>query len=398
MASSINASTTAGVVTTADTSGVLNIQTAGTTAIAIDASQAVTFTNGANLPNTFGFKNRIINGAMVIDQRNAGASTTITNATDFFITDRFKFYRDVGGTLTGQQSTTAPTGFVNSLLLTATSGVSPSAAQLNFFQQIIEGLNVGDLGWGTASAQTVTLSFWVRSSVTGTYSISLSNSALNRAYVATYTINAANTFEQKTITIAGDTSGTWLTTNGVGLRVYFDLGSGSNYNLTANAWGGTFGTRTSGSVSWFATTSATFYITGVQLEKGATATSFDYRDYGRELALCQRYLPAYTLIAGQNIVAAGMAYNSTTCIIPIFFPVSARVYPTGVTYTGTATDVQVVTGSTIINCTAFNFNSGSSNTTGALNMIVASITTGVSVLLVTPASTSGTFYFTGCEL
>jgi hypothetical protein len=257
----------------------------------ISGSDGITFPDSTtqNTTDRYGFVNRIINGDMRIDQRNAGASVTLSNGSDSFCVDRYKFYRDVGGTFTAQQSTTAPSGFTNSLLITASTGASPSAAQLNFFQQIIEGFNASDLGWGTASAKTITVSFWVRSSVTGTYSVSFSNSALGRAYVATFSINSANTFEYKTVTIPGDTSGTWLTTNGEGLRVYWDLGSGSDYNLTAGSWGATWGTRTSGSVTWGSNTGATFFLTGVQLEVGSVATPFERRPFGAELALCQRY-------------------------------------------------------------------------------------------------------------
>jgi len=351
---------------------------------------------GAGLGMGMGFRNRIINGAMVIDQRNAGAAVTLSS--DLYVVDRFTCRAMTSLTSTAQQSSTAPTGFSKSLLYTVGTGATAAAGDRNTITQAIEGFNTADLGWGAAGAATVTLSFWVRSSVTGTFGGALANGTLARSYPFTYTISVANTFEYKTITVAGDTSGTWATTNSAGIYVWFDMGCGATYLGTAGAWAGADYRGATGDTKLVATTGATFYITGVQLEKGSTATSFDYRDYGRELMLCQRYLPAYTLIAGQNIVAAGMAYNSTTCIIPISLPVSARVYPTGVTYTGTATNVQVVTGSTIINCTAFNFNSGSSNTTAALNMLVASITTGASVLLVTPVSTSGTFYFTGCEL
>lgn len=304
---------------------------AGTEVLPIVQSGSTVKVTVAGLGMNMGFKNRIINGAMAVSQYNGTSSVTVTNAADFFVTDRFKFYRDVGGTLTGQQSTTAPAGFATSLFLTATTGASPSAAQLNLFQQAIEGLNVADLGWGTANAQTITLSFWVRSSVTGTYSISLSNSALDRAYVATYAISVANTWEQKTITIAGDTSGTWLATNGVGLRFYFDLGSGSNYNLTANAWGGTFGTRTSGSVSWFATTGATFYITGIQVEKGATVTAFDYRPYGTEFGLCQSYYQKVSISgrrSGGFWIPETMA-ASTSMRGSYQYPVTMRAAPTG---------------------------------------------------------------------
>jgi hypothetical protein len=234
------------------------------------------------------FKNRIINGAMMIDQRNAGASISVTGTG--FPVDRFYINANSFGVISGQRSTTAPTGFINSTLMTVTTARSSIAASDVYgIRQTIEGFNTADLGWGTASAQAVTLSFWVRSSITGTYAVSFFNTAFNRSYVATYTINAANTYEYKTITLAGDTTGTWGTDNTGGISVFWDLGSGSDFQATANTWVAAGDLRTSGSANWISTNGATFYITGVQLEKGSTATSFDYRPYGTELALCQRY-------------------------------------------------------------------------------------------------------------
>jgi hypothetical protein len=235
-----------------------------------------------------GFRNRVINGNMVIDQRNAGASASFSDFAYFL--DRWNLAKNTGLAGTVQQSTVAPAGFKNSLFLTNNAtGASPAASAANRLQTRIEGNNVDDLGFGTANAQAVTLSFLVRSSVTGTYSVGIANGAFDRSYVATYVVNAANTWEQKTITVPGDTSGTWLTNNGNGLSVSFDLGSGSNLNGTPNAWQSGNRIRTSGSVTWIATGSATFYITGVQLEAGSVATPFERRPFGTELALCQRY-------------------------------------------------------------------------------------------------------------
>jgi hypothetical protein len=239
--------------------------------------------------NNASFRNRIINGGMVIDQRNAGASVTLDTNTRFIV-DRFFAEDDSSATVTGVQSTTAPAGFINSMLFTVTTADSSITAGENCqLRHWIEGLNVADLGWGTANAQTVTLSFWVRSSVTGTHSGALLNSAANRNYVFSYTINSANTFEYKTITIAGDTSGTWLTTNGRGIGLFWNLGSGSTFLGTAGVWGSSVLFGATGSVQLFSTLNATFYITGVQLEAGTTASPFEYRQYGTELALCQRY-------------------------------------------------------------------------------------------------------------
>jgi hypothetical protein len=243
----------------------------------------------------YGFKNRIINGAMVIDQRNAGASTTPTDtAGRSYALDRWSTRQSQASKFSIQQSSTAPVGFINSSLITSLSAYSITSSDQFVFIQVVEGLNASDLAWGTANAATVTLSFQVRSSLTGTFGGSLRNSAADRSYPFSYTINAANTFETKTVTIAGDTSGTWLTTNGIGVVVGFGLGVGSTLSGTAGAWAAANYASATGATSVVGTNGATFYITGVQLEKGSTATSFDYRPYGTELALCQRYCQAYT--------------------------------------------------------------------------------------------------------
>jgi len=241
-----------------------------------------------NASSTFGFKNRIINGGMVIDQRNNGASVTQTVA-QTYVTDRFAIFGSVTSKFTAQQSTTAPTGFINSLLITSSSAYTVGTSEFFQFRQTIEGLNVADLAWGTASAQTVTLSFWTRSSLTGTFGGAVGNNAGNRSYPFTYTISAANTWEYKTVTIAGDTTGTWLTNTSGGIWLYFGLGVGSTYSGTAGAWAAADYRSATGAVSVVGTSGATFYVTGVQLERGSVATSFDFRSYGNELILCQRY-------------------------------------------------------------------------------------------------------------
>jgi hypothetical protein len=238
-----------------------------------------------------GSRNRIINGDMRIDQRNAGASVNTTNT---YILDRFLQDFSGGGVITGQRSTTAPSGFSNSLLLTvSTADASIASTDAYVLQHRVEGFNVADFGSGAAGASSFTISFWVRSSVTGTYAGGINNNAANRSYPFTYAINTANTFEYKTITITADTTGTWLSDNGIGFRILWDLGSGSSFNGTAGAWTGSNVFRTSGSVNWIATSGATFYITGVQLEPGSVATPFERRSYGAELALCQRYFQKF---------------------------------------------------------------------------------------------------------
>ena len=256
---------------------------------------SITFADGSVQSGGWtGMKNRIINGAMVIDQRNAGASVSITDSTVVFLTDRFRFDENTDGSFSAQQVSTAPSGFINSLKFTVTSAdTSLAAGQYANMRQNIEGLNVADLSWGTASAATVTLSFWVYSSLTGTFGGSLRNSAADRSYPFTYSISSANTWEQKSITVAGDTSGTWLTTNGIGLTVIWGFGVGSTYSGTPNVWQAGNYLAPTGATSVVGTNGATFYITGVQLERGSTASSFEYRPYGTELALCQRYYELY---------------------------------------------------------------------------------------------------------
>jgi len=303
-----------------------------------------------------GFKNRIINGAMVIDQRNAGASVTPTSSA--YTLDRWQAILTQASKFSVQQnagSVTPPAGFTNYLGATSTSAYSVPTSDYFLLQQSIEGFNVADLGFGTANAKTVTLSFWVRSSLTGTFGGVLSSSGFTRCYPFTYTISAANTWEYETITIAGDTSGTWLTTNGTGMIVNFNLGSGATVSGTAGAWSSTLYTSATGATSVVGTNGATFYITGVQLEVGSTATSFDYLDYGRSLIQCQRY---YYIVKQDGVASArlgnfGQAYATTSAGVITNFPVEMRTSPTAVEQSGTAGDYRLFNsaGSSLV-CTA----------------------------------------------
>lgn len=303
--------------------------------VSISGTGGVTFADNsvqATAATGFGFKNRILNGQMVIDQRNAGASVTGTTS-DPYVTDRWKTPATQSSKFTFQQnagSVTPPVGYINYLGATSSSAYAFGAGDYFTIQQNIEGLNTSDLGWGTASAATVTLSFGVRSSLTGTFGGSIVNSAQNRSYPFTYTISAANTWEQKTVTIAGDTSGTWLTTNGIGIRASFSLGAGATYSGTAGAWAGSLYYGATGQVNVVGTNGATFYITGVQLEKGSTATAFDYRPYGTELALCQRYYAKYGAVnSPQQSVGLGFQMGAlTTSQITTYPKVTMRASPT----------------------------------------------------------------------
>lgn len=292
-----------------------------------------------NASSNFGFKNRLINSAMVIDQRNAGASTTNLAASITYSLDRWLTYGTSASKFSIQQnagSVTPPVGFINYLGITSLAATTPAATDEYVLQQKIEGLNVSDLAWGTANAKTITLSFQVYSSLTGTFGGALTNSAENRIYVFSYSIPTANTWTTISITIVGDTSGTWLTTNGLGIKLIFDLGVGTTYKGTAGSWGSTYYDGVTGGVNVIGTNGATFYVTGVQLEKGSTATSFDYRPYGTELALCQRYYwSTNSSGSSNNFIAWIYAVNTTNAYGYLYFPVSMRTFPSAVTYAGT---------------------------------------------------------------
>jgi hypothetical protein len=298
----------------------------------LSGSDGVTFPDSTEqetgYANGIGFRNRIINGDMRIDQRNAGAAVTTSGS---YAVDRFLIQIDTDGAYSAQQDSDAPTGFIKSTKITTTTAdASLSASQYFQIQQRIEGTNTADLAWGSASAKTVTLSFWVRSSLTGTFGGALGNSDFNRSYPYTYTISVADTWEYKTVTIAGDTSGTWKTDTDVGINVRWGLGVGSNFSGTAGAWAGSGLMSATGAVSVIGTLNATWYITGVQLEVGSVATPFERRPYGTELSLCQRY---YQQIGKTNNVsyqpyAIGSVGSSTVAGAIFSLPVTMRATPT----------------------------------------------------------------------
>jgi hypothetical protein len=391
--------TSAGVtIATYDNIGLLGIATSG-------ANSNITSLSGLTTPLSeaqggtgtttgyYGFKNRIINGGMVIDQRNAGASVTVDVATTVFGVDRFFGWGyAAAGVFTIQQSTTAPAGFKNSTKITVTTAdASLGTTKFYTFGQFIEGLNTYDFKFGTSGASTVTLSFWVQSSIPGAYSATILNTSFSRGYTASFTINAANTWQQVSLVIAGDITGTWATDNTSGIRLWISLGSGSTYTGTANTWNAGSTYAASGQVNLISTVSATMYITGVQIEKGATATSFDYRPYGTELSLCQRYLPATT----GNYSLQGQCATSTQAYLIYKFPVTTRVPPTGISTAGGIG--QTITNSAFGNVALLSiaFSSGETNS----GMVYCIVTSGLTAGNATTYSTNGgQLLFTGCEL
>jgi hypothetical protein len=357
--------------------------------------------NDASTQNTaatgFGFKNRIINGAMMIDQRNAGASVNPTDGQ--YTLDRWVNEVSQTAKISVQQnagSVTPPAGFTNYLGVTSLATTSLGAGDYFTIEQRIEGFNTADFGWGTANASTVTLSFWVRSSLTGTFGGSLTNSGNSRSYPFTYTISAANTWEQKSITIIGDTSGTWLKTTGNGIQVNFSLGMGSTRTSTAGSWQSGNFLSVTGATSVVGTNGATFYITGVQLEKGSTATSFDYRPYGTELALCQRYLPAWVLPSSAAIATTWVYSTGTSGPFILTNPVPVRTPATGLVISS-ASNFSVSDGDSGTACNSITFSNGTLNTS-AFVWNTASGRTNFRPHVFYSNTTNAYILGTGCEL
>jgi hypothetical protein len=307
--------------------------TTGITSPDVDSSL-----NGLAYPDasSMGFRNRIINGDMRIDQRNAGASVTPTAGQ--YVVDRFQFDLTQASKFTAQRNAgavTPPVGFTNYLGMTSSSAYAVVSSDFFRLIQKIEGFNCSDFAWGTASAQTFTLSFWVRSSLTGTFGGAFRNAAGNRSYPFSYAISSANTWEQKTIVVAGDTTGTWATDNTSGIELNWSLGAGATFSGTAGAWSGSNLISATGATSVVGTSGATFYITGVQLEAGSVASPFERRDYGRELMMCQRYYQFVGGTASGFPLLQGYTTSGTTLAAPISFPVVMRASPTTIVIVGT---------------------------------------------------------------
>ena len=330
-------------------------------------------TNAVNIAqsgsNNQTMRNRIINGAMTISQRNGTSSVTPTDGQ--YTLDRWVVETSQASKFTVQQdagAVTPPTGFVDYLGITVGASANVTVGSGDYFalEQRIEGFNIADLGWGTANAQPVTVSFWVRSSLTGTFGGALGNGG-TRSYPFTYTISSANTWEQKSVTIAGDTTGTWNTGNGWGIGVFLSIGMGSTRLNTANAWAAGNFLSATGSTNLISTNSATFYITGVQLEEGTAASPFENRLYGTEFALCQRYYQINNGFVGTGTTSTIFSGNINFTVTMRSSPTLGQTAALQITDTYTADYTQSVTNIYItsgVRVTSNSVSFGSNNYTG----------------------------------
>ena len=288
--------------------------------------QVLSSTDGVVL----GRRNLLINGGMRVHQR--GGTITLNNAAVTYTLDRISFYKNHAGANTVEQSTDTPVGlgFTNSLKFTTTSADSSVAATDRVAMIYrMEGYDAASLEFGTANAKTITISFYVKSSITGTHGGAVGNGSDNRAYPFTYTISSADTWERKSITIAGDTTGTWATDNTRSLQIAWGLGVGSTYSGTAGAWEAADRNSATGATTGVLTTvNATWFITGIQLEVGSSASDFEHRPFAEELNLCYRYF--YKIIRtdpyGEFLVIR--CYNTTQGTGVMILPVPMRVQPT----------------------------------------------------------------------
>ena len=292
----------------------------------IDTTNMIEDVPQSKLDNNVNFRNIIINGDMSIDQRNSGSSVTATNGG--YTLDRWLTGSSQSSKFTVDQETDAPTGFSYSVKLTSSATTTPGASDQYWFAQNIEGFNTAYLEYGNSNAKTVTVSFHVKSSLTGTFSGSLMNSSYNYSHPFTYSISSANTWEKKSVVITGATAGTWIgATNGVGIRMYFSLGNGSNFLGTAGSWSASQNNGATGETQFVGTSGATLFITGVQLEAGTTASDFEFLPVDVNLRRCQRYFFEYG-VSDSKLNNTGIAFNTGELNTNTSYPEIMRATPT----------------------------------------------------------------------
>jgi len=330
MATIINADTSNGLKLTSDTSGEIELQSAGVTKAKITSS-GLQNASGVAITSQAG-KNRIINGNMMIDQRNSGGVTTPAN--NVYTLDRWNAGLSQSSKYSVQQVVDAPSGFYNSIKATVLATVSLGATDYFMLKHKIEGNNVADLNFGTANPETITLSFWVKSSVTGTFGGGIQNSNESRGYAFNYTISSANTWEYKSVTLTGDTTGTWDKTNGTGLWLNLALGVGTTYSKSTGSWGAGPVLSATGATNLLATGSATIQFTGVQLEANTTATPFEHLQYSQQLELCQRYYTKFTATNAYSTFGFATAATNARMTTQYHFPTTMRAAPS-TSYSGT---------------------------------------------------------------
>tara|TARA_R100000149_G_scaffold65292_1_gene39313 strand:+ start:710 stop:1786 length:1077 start_codon:yes stop_codon:yes gene_type:complete len=280
----------------------------------------ITSVNGGQLSN----RNLLINGDMQISQRNGTSSVAVVN--NSFTVDRWQAVNDAGSSkFSVQQVTDAPVGFYNSLKMTSTSAYTIPSNEVYGIGQKIEGLNTNWLEFGSSDAKTITISFFVKSSLTGTFGGSVLNSDMTRGFPWTYTISSADTWERKTVTVSGSPDGTWSTNNGTGIRVHWSMGANANRSGTAGQWStAQYTFHPTGATNVVSTNGATLQITGCQVEEGSVATDFEHRSYAQELASCQRYYHELDATNWFNLIEKGSTYRR----LRYEFPVTMRATPT----------------------------------------------------------------------
>ena len=308
--------------------------TSGTTATITHEGQAsftgiVTATSFVPTEGQLSHRNKVHNGDMRISQRYGTTAHTPSSTTRNYVIDRWAYWSNQASKTSIQQVTDAPAGFKHSAKCTSLSAHTADAGHWFGYTTTIEAQDIYDLAQGTANAKSFTLSFYVKSSITGTWAAAVRTKpgSPSRSYPFNYTINSQNTWERKTITIPGSTDGTWLTDNNEGICIWFDLGTGSTFHATANQWysGNAVGPSAS---PFIAVNGATWLVTGVQLEVGSVATPFEHRSYADELRRCQRYFFNITGNNGSRSGIPGYANSTSSLRCMVQFPAPMRAIPT----------------------------------------------------------------------